>query len=118
MAREEPKSIRSARAPTHLGVDAHPNATTDTVDHPVVLLLVELLELNLLLPIVDGTDEDDDQDGDQNGDTLDPFNLRLFTSFLRETALFTKLEGFVVDTDGLVDTEDKRDNSGDTEDDL
>ena len=118
MAREEPKSIRSARAPTHLGVDAHPNATTDTVDHPVVLLLVELLELNLLLPIVDGTDEDDDQDGDQDSNTLNPFDLRLFASFLAVTSLFTKLEGLVVNTDGLIDTKDKRDNSGDTEDDL
>jgi hypothetical protein len=103
---------------THLGVDSHPSSTSNTVDHPVVLLLVQFLELPLLLPIVDGSDQDDDGNSDKNGDTLDPFDLRFFATVRVGTSVFAGTSQFVVDTDGLVDTEDKRDNGGDTQDDL
>jgi hypothetical protein len=103
---------------TDLGVDSHPSSTSNTVDHPVVLLLVQLLELPLLLPIVDGSDQDDDGNSDKNGDTLDPFDLRFFTTVRVGTSGHIHRGFFVVDTDGLVNTKDQRDNGGDTQDDL
>lgn len=106
------------RRGTDLGVDAHPDPASNTVDRPVVLLLVQLLELSLLLPIIDGTDHDDDKNGDQDGDTLDPFDLRGRTTGFVETSGFTEFKRFVFYTDGLVDTEDKGNQGGDTQDDL
>jgi hypothetical protein len=103
---------------TDLGIDSHPSSTSNTVDHPVVLLLVQLLELPLLLPIVDGSDQDDDGNSDKNGDTLDPFDLRFFATSGVVATPGEVFDRLVVHTDGLVNTEDEGDNGGDTQDDL
>lgn len=112
------KATTESLPQTDLGVDSHPSSTSNTVDHPVVLLLVQLLELPLLLPIVDGSDQDDDGNSDKNGDTLDPFDLRFFATSGVVATPGEVFDRLVVHTDGLVNTEDEGDNGGDTQDDL
>lgn len=71
--------------------------------------------MQLLLIIIDGTDHDDQCDSDENSDTFDPFDLGFSATFRGTTGTGVSM-GF--DTDGLIDTESKGNDSGDTQDDL
>ena len=61
-------------------VDDHLGSASNDFDSTVFTFLVELFELTFLLPIVDGSDENDDGDGDTNGYTFDPIDLWIGTA--------------------------------------
>lgn len=95
-----------------LDVDDHFTTASYDLDSTVVSLLVELFELSFLLPIINGTDQDDDKDGDADGNTFDPFDLGLDTT--GGWAAVGLVDDVVVwATNNLVDTESKGDDGGD-----
>jgi hypothetical protein len=70
--------------------------------------------LPLLLPVVDGTDEDYDDDGDDDGDSLDPVNRGL----LAPVWAIRGVDDPGRRADVLVDTERKGDDGCDGKEDL
>jgi hypothetical protein len=100
-----------------LDVDDHFTTASDDLDGTVVSLLVELFELSFLLPIIDGTDQDDDSDSDTDGNTFDPFDLGLKATGSR--AAVGLVDDVVIGAiDDLVDTESEGDDGSDSEQDL
>lgn len=72
------------------------------------------MELTLLLPIVNGTDEDDDENGDRDGDTLDPVNLSFGAGRAAASGRLVRVRR---GTEVLVETEGEGDDGGDGKDD-
>lgn len=98
-------------------VDNHFGTTSDDFDRSVFSLFIELFELTFFLPIINGTDEDDDEDSNADSNTLDPVYLWWLTTDGGKT-IFAVEDGSVINTEILVETEGKGDNSGDRKQDL
>ena len=97
---------------TDLDIDLMFLSITDYLDSAVFLLHVEFVELSLLLPIVEGTDQDDNDDGDDDGGTFHEADARRIADARRVVA--TGL-GFVFRADILINAKGQRNYSGNTE---
>jgi len=81
------------------------------LDGTIFLLFVESTKLAFLLPVVDGSNENDDEDSDDDGHTFDKIDLG-FRALL--CSIGRARDGFV-DTDVLVQSKSERYHGGDAE---
>ena len=88
-----------------------PSITYD-LDSTVFLLLVECVELSLLLPVVEGTNQDNNDDGNNDGGTFHEADARRVAGTCRILATGF---GFVLRADILINAKGQRNYSGNTE---
>src|SRR4051812_34442456 len=67
--------------------DFHRFARADNFNSTVIVLLVELVELALHLPVVDSAHHNHNDDGDHDGHALDPFHLGATVGMLNAESL-------------------------------
>jgi hypothetical protein len=97
---------------TDLDIDLLFPSITNYLDGAVFLLLIECAELSLLLPVVEGTDEDDNNDGDDDGDAFHEVDTRRCTELCGVVGTGFL---FVLHTDVLIDTEGQGNYCSDTQ---
>lgn len=97
---------------TDLNIDLLFSSITNYLDGTIFLLLIKCAELSLLLPVIEGTNEDDDRNGDNDSDTFHEVDTRRFTEACRVVATWF---GRVLRADVLIDAKGQGNYSSDTQ---